>query len=240
MLDNTNSPVIVLGMHRSGTSLLTGSLQAAGLHLGDVNDFAPHNRKGNKEHETLRSLNDELLARVGCDWKTPPVNQLPLLWTASDTARAVELTANLRASGQVWGFKDPRAIWTLEGWLDLFPQARLVGIFRHPAHVIASLTSRPGALALTREQSASLWKVTNERLLELKHKHGFELLEFDSANGATAFHNRIDKVSAALGLTAKTEPFYSSDLVNNSGEAEDISSDLRTVYEALQAEASSD
>ena len=94
--------------------------------------------------------------------------------------------------------------------------------------------------ALTREQSASLWKVTNERLLELKHKHGFELLEFDSANGATAFHNRIDKVSAALGLTAKTEPFYSSDLVNNSGEAEDISSDLRTVYEALQAEASSD
>ena len=35
----------------AGTSLLTGSLEAAGLNLGEVNNAAPHNRKGNKENE---------------------------------------------------------------------------------------------------------------------------------------------------------------------------------------------
>ena len=55
-LPSTSLPcVIVLGMHRSGTSLLTGSLEAAGLHLGEVNNAARYNPKGNKENESIRN-----------------------------------------------------------------------------------------------------------------------------------------------------------------------------------------
>jgi hypothetical protein len=40
------SPIIILGMHRSGTSLVAGCLEAAGLYLGPVNNYAPFNKKG--------------------------------------------------------------------------------------------------------------------------------------------------------------------------------------------------
>ena len=79
----TQSPcVIVLGMHRSGTSLLTGSLEAAGLYLGEVNNEAPFNRKGNKENESIRELNDALLERNGAAWNRPPNGQAQ--WSGAD------------------------------------------------------------------------------------------------------------------------------------------------------------
>ena len=56
---NTATPVVlVLGMHRSGTSCLAGSLQQAGLELGDVFTSNPFNKKGNREHrDVMTSLN---------------------------------------------------------------------------------------------------------------------------------------------------------------------------------------
>ena len=74
--------VIVLGMHRSGTSLLTGSLEAAGLYLGEVNNEAPFNRKGNKENESIRELNDALLERNDAAWNRPPNGQAR--WSGAD------------------------------------------------------------------------------------------------------------------------------------------------------------
>ena len=57
--------VVVLGMHRSGTSLLAGTLQEAGLELGEVVHSAPHNRKGNRESISIRTLHEDLLERSG-------------------------------------------------------------------------------------------------------------------------------------------------------------------------------
>jgi len=43
-------PMLILGMHRSGTSCLAGCLQAAGLISGEVNIQAMYNAKGNREN----------------------------------------------------------------------------------------------------------------------------------------------------------------------------------------------
>ena len=52
-----NEGVIILGMHRSGTSCLTGCLKEYGLHLGDVSESNKHNKKGNQENkEVFKSL----------------------------------------------------------------------------------------------------------------------------------------------------------------------------------------
>ena len=98
--------VIVLGMHRSGTSLLTGSLEAAGLHLGKVNHAAPFNRKGNKENEPIRGFHDELLAKNGASWDRPPKGQVR--WDRPDEERARSLIEAHLRSARPWGFKDPR------------------------------------------------------------------------------------------------------------------------------------
>lgn len=209
-----SSPVIVLGMHRSGTSLLTGSLEAAGICLGDVNHAAPYNRKGNKEHEGLRSLNDRILGRYGSDWRTPPAAQMPLVWTQEEQDEAQRLCAPLSQGPGVWGFKDPRTIWTLEGWLALFPEARMIGVFRHPAEVIKSLMARPGALSLSEEEARSLWILTNQRLLALWSRHRFPMLYFSKRSLNETFFDPLSEFTCRLGLSGDFREFFSDELVN--------------------------
>jgi hypothetical protein len=64
--------ITVLGMHRSGTSALTGCWRAAGVHLGTVAERSRYNPKGNQESESIRRLHDALLERCGGSWFEPP------------------------------------------------------------------------------------------------------------------------------------------------------------------------
>ena len=187
MAETAPSPpacVIVLGMHRSGTSLLTGSLESAGLHLGEVNNAAPFNRKGNKENESIRDLNDALLAASGAAWNAPPRGQVQ--WTGADEERAAALVRPCLRAGRPWGFKDPRTVWTVEGWLRLLPGARMLGVFRHPALVVRSLAARPGALAVGADEALRLWCAYNAELIRLQRTHRFPMLHLGSGAGGCA------------------------------------------------------
>jgi len=64
--------VAVLGMHRSGTSWLAGSLQDLGLEMGEVSTRDPHNLKGNRESPVLMEIHDGVLVDSGGSWKRPP------------------------------------------------------------------------------------------------------------------------------------------------------------------------
>lgn len=230
-----NAPVIVVGMHRSGTSLLTGSLEAAGVHLGPVNHGAPHNRKGNKEHEGIRRLNDAIMARYGADWKAPPHLHVPLHWTNEEFAQGRQETQGLVEYGKVWGFKDPRTIWTLEGWLELFPAARLIGVFRHPVAVCNSLMSRPGSLNLSQQAAFTLWEHTNRRLLSLQARLGFPLLHFSQRDLAAHFMEPLAKFTQQIGLEASPASFFEGELVNQKAEDVPAPDDLRSLFEELMS-----
>jgi len=64
--------IAILGMHRSGTSLLAGTLQECGLDLGDVITASPANEKGNRESWALMALHEDLLRKAGGSWNQPP------------------------------------------------------------------------------------------------------------------------------------------------------------------------
>ena len=70
------SPIIVLGMHRSGTSLLTRALMECGLYLGEEGDLvSPHeadNPEGYWEHKQVVSINDRILGIFGGTDQRPP------------------------------------------------------------------------------------------------------------------------------------------------------------------------
>jgi len=76
--------IAVLGMHRSGTSCLTGLLEDAGVPLGDVQKENPHNPLGNQENLRIMHLHDAVLAANGGSWDAPPAE--PALPTAADGA----------------------------------------------------------------------------------------------------------------------------------------------------------
>ncbi len=61
----------ILGMHRSGTSCLTGSLQQGGLFLGKHHEWNEYNRKGNRENQDVVNLNESIFKANGLNWKEP-------------------------------------------------------------------------------------------------------------------------------------------------------------------------
>lgn len=225
--------VIVLGMHRSGTSLVAGSLEAAGLHLGDVNHAATYNRKGNKENESIRDLNDRLLARSRATWNAPPVGQVERSPEGEACART--LVEPYLETGRPWGLKDPRSIWTAEGWLRIVPNARPVGVFRHPPLVVRSLGARRGSLYVGTDDALKLWCAYNRELIRLHEMHGFPVLHFDSANvSSNGFRAGLSGFAGSLGLAGRTDGFFNGALVHQTGTEPLSSPAAAAIYSRLR------
>jgi hypothetical protein len=164
--EDRRTPVVVAGMHRSGTSMVAKLLQQAGLYLGASADLMPaaeENPEGFYEHVGFVRLNDEVLNVAGAGWDCPPPSGVdwrdPAFGAFRD--RAQELAAPLRAGG-AWGWKDPRNSLTIPFWRSALGPLRTIFVVRNPLEVIVSLHRRNGfsvALALT------LWGLYTERFL---------------------------------------------------------------------------
>jgi glycosyltransferase involved in cell wall biosynthesis len=156
--------VVVLGMHRSGTSALTRGLQALGVSLGD--NLMPasegNNSKGFWEDLEIVALNDAVLAELGLSW-----HSLGALRRDEDFSRlldsplACEAEAYLRRQLELHpclGLKDPRMARLLPFWLVIFQRCQIEPFFliscRDPLSVSRSLKKRDGFLL---GKSAYLW-----------------------------------------------------------------------------------
>ncbi len=140
----TTAPIIVIGMHRSGTSLLAELFSDLGIHMGKELDI---------HHEALcfKDTNKDLLALTGAHWAKPGPF-LKALVTDRFAARCRDLVdtclrRRLSSYGEVgeapaWGWKDPRNTLTLPIWLERFPQAKVVHIVRDGLDVALSMHRR--------------------------------------------------------------------------------------------------
>lgn len=159
-------PVAIVGMHRSGTSMVAKLLKQAGLNLGPENDLmpaAPENPEGFFEHLELVQLNEEVLNEAGAGWDCPPPDNVSWDDAAFDPLRerARALAAPL-AESSPWGWKDPRTSITLPFWRTALGPIRTIVVVRNPLEVITSLHRRNGfSIAL----SLTLWRIYAERIL---------------------------------------------------------------------------
>ncbi|MDE2149825.1 MAG: hypothetical protein KGJ55_08345 [Gammaproteobacteria bacterium] len=161
-MGNRRIAVLVLGMHRSGTSLTAGLLHRLGLPFGpQLMPPSPDNPSGYFEDTEIVALHDRFLSDIGLDWSDPRL--LPENWL--DAPAALKLAEDLaallqRSYGAAPAFvvKDPRLCRLLPLWRKLLAaleiEPRCLLVWRHPAQVAASLAKRDG-LAL--EVSALLW-----------------------------------------------------------------------------------
>lgn len=184
--------VTILGMHRSGTSCLSGCLEERGLDLGDVSNAAPFNKKGNKENLEFRAINDAVLSLSGGAWDRPPEQ---LRWDNDLRDRRDAYLAKYK-SLDLWGAKDPRTLLTLPFWQEAEIKLLCVGTFRHPAAVASSLEARPRMIPAT--PSLNLWKHYNLKLLNYARYYHVPLICFDLS--AAAYLDSVDKISQSLGL----------------------------------------
>lgn len=153
-------PVCVLGMHRSGTSLVSRVLNLLGVHLGPEQHLMKanvDNPKGYWEHQLITNLNDEILVRLGGSWHEPPIFLQG--WqhgtVLSDIRqRARRLIQDDFAAAQNWGWKDPRTCLTLPFWQTLVSSPKYILCLRNPIDVAQSLQRRNG---FPFEKSMRLW-----------------------------------------------------------------------------------
>ena len=209
MNNRTTQVVCVLGMHRSGTSCLTGSLQQAGLHLGKYHSWNRYNQKGNRENQDIVDFHEDLLSANNASWDHPPRK---LQFSNGQLQRARELIANYQGEG-CWGFKDPRTLLALDVWQQASSRLQYVGIFRHPLAAANSLNRRSGG-RISVERGMALWLHYNKILYRAWRQQPFPILCFDWDE--QTFHQRLEPVIEMLQLRAvpEAERFYSGELRN--------------------------
>lgn len=145
--------VIVLGMHRSGTSSAAGTLNILGAHLGTnlipANSHA--NPKGFWEHAAVADFDERTLKAVGSDWFDVASIPSDRLQGESVCRLRDELTQLLRrefGDASFWAVKDPRICRLLPLWrevLDVLPvYAKFLLVLRDPLEVAESLRRRDG------------------------------------------------------------------------------------------------
>ncbi|PND30134.1 family 2 glycosyl transferase [Achromobacter pulmonis] len=159
-----NQPiVVVLGMHRSGTSTVTRALQAVGVSLGGrlMPAVPGNNDKGFFEDLDIVNFNERLLSAVGHAWHSIRLlksSDVDRLCEQGYLKEAIQLLRKKSQPGQIFGFKDPRTAKLLPFWLRVFQvggfEARYVIAVRHPLSVADSLAKRDG---LAPERSYLLW-----------------------------------------------------------------------------------
>jgi tetratricopeptide (TPR) repeat protein len=149
--------VVILGMHRAGTSLCAKIAQRLGIELGGPM-MGPgfDNPDGYREHATIVECHQLLLDSMGTYWDTfrlvdPPAEAF---WQSEKfavvTARLKSLVIEQieAAGGNTWGFKDPRTLRFLPLWKKIFEELGLQPIWilciRDPSAVAASLLARDG------------------------------------------------------------------------------------------------
>lgn len=227
----TGPVICVLGMHRSGTSCLTGSLQAAGLSLGKHHTRNKYNQKGNRENQDFVDFHDQLLRANGGSWNQPPRR---LRASPADYQQALAIAASFPAQLR-WGFKDPRALLALDIWKQTIPQLQFVGIYRHPLAVAASLDRR-SAGGMPLKTALALWYHYNLQLLGEHKRAPFPLLCFDWEE--EYFHRRLNRVLSELGLQqlGPDQRFYAPYLRNfDARETAALPWRVRRLYRKLQA-----
>jgi hypothetical protein len=150
--------LVVLGMHRSGTSSVAGAL----THLGAAAPLtlmrpAADNPRGFWESDVVMGLDDALLAESGAFW-----NDWRRLPATADAASARDrILACLRTEfgeAETIVLKDPRMCRLFPAWRSALEAAGyrplIITPLRHPSEVAASLVVRN---PITREQGLRLW-----------------------------------------------------------------------------------
>lgn len=160
-------PVIVVGMHRSGTSMVVGMLHALGVYMDpELSEEIPDEStpgetartNGYGEAVAFRLVNESVMKRADAVWDdvdgflkqrdSPRFAATAIKLIAQATHAELKtdyLDRSPFGAPKAWGWKDPRTSLTLPYWLHLFPHARILHVVRDPDRVIASLQKRDAA-----------------------------------------------------------------------------------------------
>jgi hypothetical protein len=241
--------VIITGMHRSGTSLVSNLLQSAGVNIGDrLLDANVANPRGYFEDVDFYTYHEQLLHEQGQTYL-----HVDQGFVFAPTPAAVEGARQLldqRAGRPLWGWKDPRTSLFLNFWHELLPDARYVFVYRHPLDVLLSLLRRgefdnhPCPIS-----GVDAWQRYNSRISKFYDEHPSQcvLVHIDGIVGR--FEQLAEQLQQKLELPIKLDAaawkqiFHAEELRSAAypPEAltvlEKVAPGIHTLYQQLESQA---
>lgn len=209
--------IAVTGMHRSGTSCVTGLLKKCGYSTGTAEELVngnvpqPDNEKGHFENYDAVKLNEDLLDHVKGTWyNPPPVDSLekadPVFSERFEIFRK-------NFTGSV--FKDPRICLTIPLWEKYCPELEFIVLcLRNPMGVANSLLVRN---MLTIDTGLILWCEYNLRLIQGVKNLKIAVIDYDnlSADPHGEFWNLLQRLGSGITkeeMQSRIEGFFEKKL----------------------------
>lgn len=163
--------VIILGMHRSGTSMLAGICSKLGVMMGQnlIMGDTPQQPTGYYEDQEFVDLNGQILREAGGGWEKPPSLEA-IKKAGKDKAELIkEIISKRDKAYPIWGWKDPRTCLTLKCYLPYLNNPKIIVILRDKDAIISSLvkreTDKKGRRRVSYEQALSLVNAYQDAIL---------------------------------------------------------------------------
>ena len=135
--------IVILGAHRSGTSLTTSILHSLGVHIGDeLLGAHPSQPYGHWENVHFYRLNMDILKAAGGSWVNPPSDGA--IKAVKPQFKGRMLRTIQAAKKDLWGWKDPRTCLTIPLYLPHLEDPRFVLVYRETGAIVNSLLKRSG------------------------------------------------------------------------------------------------
>ncbi|MDM8531587.1 CmcI family methyltransferase [Anaerolineales bacterium HSG25] len=163
-MPNPQSPLIITGMHRSGTSLVASLFHQAGINMGSEFVLSGQgNLRGHFEDADFVRFHQLMLERQGENIMVQTADVA--IWLPEDQQTAQALI-EARHHLPTWGWKDPRVCLFLKEWHALLPQGKFLFLYRHPLEVVLSLIRRGTDLDALAQPYLALqsWYVYNQAI----------------------------------------------------------------------------
>lgn len=212
--------IVILSMHRSGSSLLAGLLRENGIHLGDEKDLIEGNKdniKGFMERYDVVRLNEKILSS-GCHGHMLPaldndINQGVYKEQINEVAKKIK--------GQnIQLIKDPRLCLTLDKWTPFFDDVSLIFLSRNPVDVAQSLFRRQ---SYPLQAGLALWEFYNYQAL--KHSQGRNVFHINFDQLAK---HPVETINRTLDWLNQTENMSDSNYGNDNAKVGFYDSKLHT------------
>lgn len=125
---------VVLGMHKSGTSLVSQILHQSGVDMLE-NPSRTYDEGNCYERESFRDVNSKILqsdGRFSLDITHGEFSRFMERPEPELSRLVMEEVAHLSECHENWGFKDPRTCYTYPFWKRYLPPHRIVVVYRSP------------------------------------------------------------------------------------------------------------
>ena len=244
---NNIAPIIITGMHRSGTSLLSNILMKQGVFMGSKLD-------SNNESIFFQRINKWILSCIGSSWDNPQtlkdldnedinviINRLGKALNSRFSKslflgkKDLIYNKSLNEIDIVWGWKDPVNTFTLFIWKQIFPNSKIININRHPLDVSSSLINRESNLK-SKDKESLFPEFLSSLLPVLSINKGDVLSSFNIKNindGLKLYKKYFDEIESNKNLYDVLDIKY-EDLIMDSNKV------LNEIFDYLDMNISDD